>query len=69
MGGGERAEISHHVEFVDGGGDGWTEGDSLSVPCLAASQLSILMEIPSMIAAAQTVCRRYSDVRLFLNAD
>lgn len=32
------------------------DGESLSVLCLEASQLSRLMEIPSLIAAVQAVC-------------
>lgn len=49
----DRAEISHRVEF------GRTDRESLSVLCLAASQLSRLMEIPSLIAAARAdgLCR------------
>lgn len=57
MGGGERTEQRLVIMWsLDGGGDGRMDGESLSVLCLAASQLSRLMEIPSLIAAAPAVC-------------
>lgn len=54
----ERGQISHRVEFGRRGVDTRPHGrmDKISVLCLAASQLSALMEIPSPLAAAQTVC-------------
>ena len=41
--------------------DGWMDGGSLCALCLAASRLSGLMEIPSLIAAAGTLCRHVVD--------
>lgn len=53
----DKAEISHQCGVWSEGWrtDGWTDGD-LSALCLALCQISALMEIPSVISAAEVAC-------------
>lgn len=60
VGGGERTKqrLVISVEFGQRGDeqmDGWMDGD-LSALCLALCQISALMEIPSVISAAEAAC-------------